>query len=242
MHRTLGPRTLPQYLSGLEAETKTFIRSLLKDSDNYLRHIRRYSGGLTLSIIYGYQVKSSDDKYLLMAEECMDLLANKMSSSPGLWPVDILPFLRFIPSWFPGGSFKKKAAEWKLKMATFVESPFAHAKASFVSGIFCPIKVYANSISLSFFFQRAGTISPSFIASVLDSEPSLSAEHDADLKFTANSMYAASADTVCNDRNYGKNIEKSFIIFKSDYRINFTPHLGYDVLSSPLSEGQRRNY
>ena len=52
--------------------------------------------------------------------------------------------------------------------------------------------------------QRAGTISPSFIASVLDSEPSLSAEHDADVKFTANSMYAASADAVRTDRNYGK--------------------------------------
>ena len=134
MHQTLGPRTLPQYLSGLEAETKTFIRSLVTDSDNYLRHIRRYSGGLTLSIIYGYQVKSSDDQYLLLAEECMSLLANKISSSPGLWPVDILPFLRHIPAWFPGGSFKKKAAEWKLKMTTFIESPFAHAKASMVSG------------------------------------------------------------------------------------------------------------
>lgn len=54
------------------------------------------------------------------------------------------------------------------------------------------------------FLQRAGTISPSFIASVLDSEPSLSAEHDADLKFTANSMYAASADTVRTDWNHGK--------------------------------------
>ena len=52
--------------------------------------------------------------------------------------------------------------------------------------------------------QRAGTITPSFIASVLDSEPSLSAEHDADVKFTANSMYAASADAVRTDRNYGK--------------------------------------
>ena len=151
MHQTLGPRTLPQYLSGLEAETKTFILSLLTDSDNYLRHIRRYSGGLTLSIIYGYQVKSSDDKYLLLAEECMDLLANKMSSSPGLWPVDILPFLRFIPSWFPGGSFKKKAAEWKLKMATFVESPYAHTKASLVSGLLMKV----SSFNVSFYRERA---------------------------------------------------------------------------------------
>ena len=88
--------------------------------------------------------------------------------------------------------------------------------------------------------QRAGTISPSFIASVLDSEPSLSAEHDADVKYTANSMYAASADTVRTDRNH-ENVEVIHYIFNSDYRISFTPHPGYDVLSSSLSEGQRRN-
>ncbi|KAF8816726.1 cytochrome P450 [Phlegmacium glaucopus] len=174
MHQTLGPQILPQYLSGIEAGTKTFIRSLLTDSDNYVRHIRRYSGGLTLSIIYGYQAKSNDDQYLLLAEECMDLLANKLCSGPGLWPVDIFPFLRYIPAWFPGGSFKQKAAEWKPKMTAFVERPFAHAKAS----------------------MKAGTISPSFCASVLDTDSSLSAEKEADLKFAAISMYAASADTT----------------------------------------------
>ena len=111
MHQTLGPRTVFKYLSGLEAETKTFIHSLLTDPDNYIPHIRRYAGGLALSIIYGYNVNSNDDKYLLLAEECMQLLSNDMAGS-GLWPVDILPFLVYLLSWFPGGSFKMKAAEW----------------------------------------------------------------------------------------------------------------------------------
>ena len=83
-----------------------------------------------------------------------------------------------------------------------------------------------------FFFQRAGTISPSFIASVLDSEPSLSAEHDADLKFTANSMYAASADTVCNDRNYGKNIENHS--FYSNQTIASISHLILAMMYYPV--------
>jgi hypothetical protein len=52
--------------------------------------------------------------------------------------------------------------------------------------------------------QKAGTLSPSFCASIFDSESSLSAEKEADLKFTANSMYAASADTVRIDQNHGK--------------------------------------
>jgi len=162
MHQTLGSRTLPQYLSGIEAETKTFIRSLLTDSDNYIRHIRRYSGGLTLSIIYGYQVKSSDDQYLLLAEECMDLLANKMSSGPGLWPVDIFPSLRYIPAWFPGGSFKKKAAEWKLKMTAFVESPFAHAKASMVCGL-CLAPITSSPLNISLVCRKRGPFPHHFV-------------------------------------------------------------------------------
>ena len=112
--QTLGRRTVTKYLSGLEAETKTFIRSLLTDSnvDNYISHIRRYSGGLVLSIVYGYNVKPNDDKYLLLAEECIHLLANDMAGS-GLWPV-VLPFLLYSPSWFLGGSFKKKAMETQV--------------------------------------------------------------------------------------------------------------------------------
>ena len=44
--------------------------------------------------------------------------------------------------------------------------------------------------------KRAGTIQPSFCASVLDDESLLNAESERDLKWTANSMYAGSAETV----------------------------------------------
>jgi hypothetical protein len=132
VHQTLGPQVVPKYFSGLEALTKTFIRSLLTDSDNYIRHIRRYSGGLGLSIIYGYQVQSSDDKFLVLAEQCLDLLANDMAGS-GLWSVDVLPFLRYLPSWLPGLSFKKKAEEYKLKITEFIEKPYSLAKENMVS-------------------------------------------------------------------------------------------------------------
>ena len=134
MHQTLGPRTVSKYLSGLEGETKLFIRSLVADPDNYVPHIRRYAGGLALSIVYGYNVNSNNDKYLQLAEECMQLLSNDMAGA-GFWTVDILPFLVYLPSWFPGGSFKKKAKEWKIRMSEFIDMPYLHAKESMVSGL-----------------------------------------------------------------------------------------------------------
>lgn len=123
MQLTLGPRSIPNYYSMLEQETRSFIEYLLADPANYMRHIRRYSGGTLLSVVYGYKATSSNDEYLVLAEKGMDLLANKMASGLGIWSVDVFPFLRYIPSWFPGASFKRKAVIWGATIRQFAEAP-----------------------------------------------------------------------------------------------------------------------
>ena len=95
---------------------------------------------------------------------------------------------------------KLRSGNWKWQ---HLWRALLHTPRQAWSVVFVSNKGFTTQSCL-FLLQRAGTISPSFIASVLDSEPSLSAEHDADLKFAANSMYAASADTVRKDRNRGK--------------------------------------
>ncbi|KAF5321607.1 hypothetical protein D9619_002026 [Psilocybe cf. subviscida] len=174
MHETLGPRSISNYHEGLQVETIRFVQSLLADPKDYIRHIRRYSGGLTLSAVYGYNATSSDDKFLLLAEESMDLIANEIVGGVGLWPVDIFPFLRYIPAWAPGGGFKRKAAVWKSKIHEFMQLPYDEAKDN----------------------MATGTILPSFCSSHLDLGGKLTPEQDDDLKWTANSMYAASVDTT----------------------------------------------
>ncbi|KDR72492.1 hypothetical protein GALMADRAFT_142815 [Galerina marginata CBS 339.88] len=174
MQLTLGPRSIPNYYPALETETTTFIRSLVSDPTNYIRHIRRYSGGLTLSVVYGYKVASIDDPYLLLAEESVGLLANEMVQGTDIWPVDVFPILQYVPKWFPGASFKRKAVLWKAKMDEFIEKPWIHAKTS----------------------MKMGTILPSFCSAHLDKEEELTTKQEDDLKYTANSMYGASADTT----------------------------------------------
>jgi hypothetical protein len=45
---------------------------------------RQYAGGLTLSVVYGYEVASNNDRFLNLAEECVDILANKISAGGGI--------------------------------------------------------------------------------------------------------------------------------------------------------------
>ncbi len=92
MSRGLGPGIIPQYHSLIIASTRPLLRSLLASSGgDFVPVIRRYAGGLNLSVVYGLEATRDDDPALVKAEGATDLLANKITAGGGLWAVDILP-------------------------------------------------------------------------------------------------------------------------------------------------------
>ncbi|KAG0694413.1 cytochrome P450 [Suillus ampliporus] len=183
MQKAFGPAVIPTYHALMQMETRPFLSRLVSSPLQFQDHIRRYAGGLTLSVVYGHQVKSNDDPFLILAEECVDILANRIASGGGIWPVDIFPALKHLPLWFPGASFKRNAAIWKSKMEEFVDRPYEFVKAEI----------------------KKGTARPSFVSTLLkspspdssfDSTSTSDAQLDHDIRWTANSMYSASIDTT----------------------------------------------
>ena len=51
----------------------------------------RYTGGLTLLIVYGYRVVSNKDRLLEMADEGLELLSNHIAAAGKVWIVDLFP-------------------------------------------------------------------------------------------------------------------------------------------------------
>ncbi|KAG1736610.1 cytochrome P450 [Suillus paluster] len=193
MQKAFGPAVIPTYHPLMQMETSPFLKRLVSSPLKFQDHIRRYAGALTLLVVYGHQVKSNDDPFLNLAEECVDILANRIASGGGIWPVDLFPALKYIPNWFPGASFKRNASIWKDKMQEFVDRPFAFVKAeikkgtarpSFVSTLLEPIKLSDASSDASFTSEIKQVPTPD--------DPQL----DHDIRWTANSMYSASIDTT----------------------------------------------
>jgi len=79
-----------------------------------------------MNIAYGITVQESDDPYISIAEEALNGLAE--AGIPGTFWVDLVPILKYIPSWFPGASFQKKAARWRELNNAMAEKPFCHVK------------------------------------------------------------------------------------------------------------------
>lgn len=78
--------------------------------------------------IYGIKADVSLDnmKYLRMLERMNEV--GEAIVLPGNFPVEAFPGLRFLPAWFPGGGFKRWAAEAKKDLAYIVRELFKGAR------------------------------------------------------------------------------------------------------------------
>jgi len=88
---------------------------------------------MILSVAYGIPIKESDDPYITIAEIALNGFAE--AGIPGTFLVDYLPFLKYVPSWMPGASFKGQAAYWAKVTEDMREKPFLHVKDQLVSWI-----------------------------------------------------------------------------------------------------------
>ena len=57
---------------------------------------------------YSINVQPYNDPYIKIADEAMRASSELMI--PGAFLVDIIPILKYIPEWFPGAKFHRKAA------------------------------------------------------------------------------------------------------------------------------------
>lgn len=83
-----------------------------------------------MDVCYGIPVNDSEDPYITRAETALDGIAK--AGIPGSFLVDMLPWMKYIPSWFPGASFQRKAAIWKLTNEQVCKIPFNVAKKQVV--------------------------------------------------------------------------------------------------------------
>ena len=94
------------------------------------------AGETIMSIAYGLEVQDKNDPYIKTAEQGVHPLV--AAGVPGAFLVDALPFLKYVPEWFPGVGFQKKAKAWKKLARAMIEVPFAAAKENIVRHPPCP--------------------------------------------------------------------------------------------------------
>ncbi|KAI0387367.1 putative cytochrome P450 oxidoreductase OrdA-like protein [Hypomontagnella monticulosa] len=173
MGRVLGTKAaVAQFNTLQEAEVGHFLLHVLDDPENFIQHTRKEAGAVILKIIYGYTADPHQDDLLVdMAGDAMDKFSRAVV--PGAFMVDLFPFLRELPDWFPGTGFKNIGRQWGAELTNVAEKPYAFVKHQIAQG--------KNEVSFISRLLEAG-----------DEHP----EEEFANKWSALSLYAGGADTT----------------------------------------------
>ncbi|KAJ7021454.1 cytochrome P450 [Mycena alexandri] len=176
-HEAFHAGAVKQFNPQVRNSTHRLLRRLLKDPHNLMAQFRHLAGALIMEVTYGLEVESTEDPYIQIAEEAMHGLG--IACIPGTFLVDLIPALKYVPSWFPGADFKRKARRWRDVTRELVEFPFAETKRRMAAGT-APLSFASLNLSL-----------------LTDSGSKQSAgSEERDIKETSAAAYAAGADTT----------------------------------------------
>ncbi|PWY71805.1 putative cytochrome P450 [Aspergillus sclerotioniger CBS 115572] len=173
LHQVLGTKALVSKFNPLqELEARRFLQRLLDDSENLVQHIRTEAGAIILQIAYGYTINpDGHDPLVKMANEAMESFST--AGSPGMWLVDTIPALKYLPSWFPFAKFQRLGRTWRTQLLTTVETPYQLVREKMANG----------------------TQTPSYLSSLLNKEKPLTEEEEFIAKWTSVALFTGGSDT-----------------------------------------------
>ncbi|KAI0295308.1 cytochrome P450 [Multifurca ochricompacta] len=123
---------------------RRLLRNLLSTPENFVEHLKHMTGQIVLSIGYGIDARPERDPYLTAAKEVVDAI--DLASTLEARLLDMIPWLIYLPSWFPGLSIKRKARKSRSFILNTLETPYAVVKAAVASGT-ASTSIAANMIS-----------------------------------------------------------------------------------------------
>ncbi|KAJ5665051.1 uncharacterized protein N7477_007499 [Penicillium maclennaniae] len=164
-----------QYIPLQEVEAHRLLWRILKDQGNLTQHIQTEAGAVILKITYGYRVEPHKEDLLVnLVNVALEQFGH--AATPGTWLVDIIPALKYVPSWFPGAGFKRTAQEFRKNLEEVAKKPYALVQQRI----------------------KDGRYKPSFLSDTLklNGIPPSGSEEELVARWTTASLYGAGADTT----------------------------------------------
>ncbi|KAF5390053.1 hypothetical protein D9757_003792 [Collybiopsis confluens] len=110
--------------------THDLLRVLAR-SDDIMKDLHTWAAVFIMDVTYGIQGREAEP-FLKTAIETLDSVA--VAGTPGAFYVDQFPILKYVPEWFPGATFKRKAREWNLLRIEMTEGAYSVTKAQTALG------------------------------------------------------------------------------------------------------------
>lgn len=130
-----SPRHFDDYAEMQKRVTCNFLAGLGKAPEKLRGLIKRFSAAMILEITYGYAVENIEDPFIHLADEAA--VESFRYGGPGATLCDILPILKYWPTWMPFSFYQKHAAYTKSLVEKLFSWPLDWARQQIANGTAC---------------------------------------------------------------------------------------------------------
>ncbi|KAJ7644946.1 cytochrome P450 [Roridomyces roridus] len=155
-----------------EYQANMFLKRVLENPAAFEEATRKTAGAMVLHLTYGYKINEQGrDPLVDLADKALAEFSE--ITRPGAFLVDLMPILKYVPSWLPGAGFKRLAVKYTKSCDDLAEVPLAYVQEQMAKGQETPC-----------------------YASDLLQEKDIPEERLYQIKWSAASFYGAGADTT----------------------------------------------
>ncbi|KAF8195380.1 cytochrome P450 [Pholiota molesta] len=131
------PQTALSYRPIQIQKVRKFLNYLLNTPDEFRAHCKAASSGVILSILYGEDLSPEMSEYIVsLAEDAASAYSKGPLAASHI--VNAVPFLRYLPPWFPGAEFHSLALEVKKITTQFLDVPIDFIGKGLLDGTATP--------------------------------------------------------------------------------------------------------
>ncbi|KIL71225.1 hypothetical protein M378DRAFT_114304 [Amanita muscaria Koide BX008] len=125
---------IPSYHHIQGEKVHLFLDQLLRDPTEIKEHCKTLGISITMGVAFGYDlVPGQKDQYVELADFVIDTTQGLVL--PGRTLIPVLPFLKHIPTWFPGAFTQRLCARVKKASVEYRNRPFEFVKTNMAAGL-----------------------------------------------------------------------------------------------------------
>ncbi|KLO06513.1 CyP450 monooxygenase [Schizopora paradoxa] len=112
--------------------SRLLLADLLRDPGKHNLYVKSSTVRTIMLAAYGHEVVEANDSYVSLVEEGTIFAGS--AAVPGQFLVDIFPWLKYVPTWFPGAGFQKIAQQGRRLSHDMRYIPYENTKNKILSG------------------------------------------------------------------------------------------------------------
>ncbi|TEB33470.1 putative CyP450 monooxygenase [Coprinellus micaceus] len=110
-HEQFNPTAVKQFHPLILDERVRFVGELYRTPKEFVHVLRSFIARILLKMPYGIEPMGNGDPFITRPVEVTVGFA--AAAAPGAFLVDFIPVLKYVPTWFPGASWKRFAQYYK---------------------------------------------------------------------------------------------------------------------------------